>query len=79
MFVFLTEIMSRKIECDDAVSTIGTLPTAEPHPKIYNLLKIEEIITTRLATIPSDQSTILGWASMFMRPDIYALSEPNPW
>ncbi len=71
--------MSTKIEHDDAVSTIGTLPTVEPHPNIYSLLKLEEIINTRLAMIPTSQSTILGWVGMFMRPDIHALSEPNPW
>lgn len=71
--------MGTKIEYDDAVATIGTLPTIEPRPNIYNLLKLEEIINTRLALIPSTQSNILGWAGMFMRPEIYALSEPNPW
>ncbi len=29
--------------------------------------------------IPSTQSSVLGWAGMFMRPEIYSLSKTNPW
>ncbi len=29
--------------------------------------------------IPSYQSTNFGWVGMIIRPEIYALSEPNPW
>ncbi len=71
--------MSTKIEYDDAISTISTLPTVEPFPNIYNVLKLEEIINTHTALIPSIQSTILELARMFMRPEISVLSEPNPW
>ncbi len=77
--VFLVAIVSTKIEHDDALSTISILPMVEPCPKIYNHLKLEEIINICFAMIPSTQSTILGWARIFRRPDIYALSEPNPW
>ncbi len=55
------------------------LPTVEHYPKIYILLELEEIINTCLMMNPSTQSTILGWTGMFMRPVIYALSEPNKW
>ncbi len=71
--------MSTQIEYDDTLSTIGTLPMVASHPNIYNLLQVEEIIKTPHAIIPSTQSTILGWAGMFMRPEIYAISEHNPW
>ncbi len=66
--------MSTKIEYDDVVATIGTLPTVYPRPNIYNLLKQEEVINTHLALIPSTWSNILEWAGMFMRPEIYTLS-----
>ncbi len=39
--------MSTKIEYDDAVSTIGTLPMVEPLPNIYDLIELEEIINTQ--------------------------------
>ncbi len=39
----------------------------------------QKIINTNLTVIPSTQSSILEWASMFTRPEIYVLSEPNPW
>ncbi len=71
--------MSTKIECDDAISIIGTLPTVEPYPDIYNLLKLEEIINTHQCIIPSTQSSILLLTRMLMQPENYVLSEPNPW
>ncbi len=46
---------------------------------LNNFLKSEEIIYTHITMIPSTQSTILGWTSMLMRPEDYALSESNPW
>ncbi len=75
----LIATMSTKIEYDNAISTIGILPTFEPCPNIYNLLKLEEIINTRLKMIPSTQFTIFEWEGMFIRPEMYALSDPDTW
>ncbi len=70
--------MSTKIKYDDTISTNGRLPMVESHPYIYNLIKIDEIINTFIAIIPSTQSNIFRMAAMFMSLEIYALLEPNP-
>ncbi len=38
IIILLIASMSTKIEYDNAISTIGTLPIIEPCPNIYNLL-----------------------------------------
>lgn len=77
--ILLIEYMHNKIKYDGAIFTIDTLPIVEPCIDIYNLLKLEEIINTRLNMIPSTQSNIIGCVGMYMQPEIYALSEPNLW
>ncbi len=75
--IHLIAIMSIKIEYDDAVSTIGTYNQSNP-------VQISTISSSykkwsRRALQSYAQSTILGWTQLFMRPKIYAFSEPNPW
>ncbi len=70
--------MSTKVEYDDAVSIISTLPMVEPCPNIYCFLKLGEIINTHKSMFPSIQSSINGWTKMFMQQKISSLSKSNP-
>ncbi len=64
-----------KNEHDDAVFAIGTLAMVEPCPNIYNLPKLKKISTHTLLLFHSLNIHQSGWAEIFVKSEIYALSE----
>ncbi len=72
--ILLFAIMSTKIEYDDALSNFGTLKIVEPSQNINNLLKLEEIMNTFLAMIPSSFHSI---CTLWIDRDVHE-TRPKP-
>jgi hypothetical protein len=64
----------------DAVRTLlANPPSLNPRPNFFNICALRNHFAKALKKIPCPQSAVNGWADAVMSPEMYILTDPNPF
>ena len=71
--------MADEITYEEATKTVGTLPSLAPRPNATNIRALTADLVDKLLTIPSPESTDLGYSGLVLSEEIYLLDSQVPW
>ena len=66
------------ITSEEALNVIGEIPSMDPQPNATHICAVDCHLDERLSTIPSYQSSTLGYAGMAKKAKLYALDSTVP-